>query len=103
MQRIHLVKGCWRRLGYEIKDYQLFSDLQDAKDVEFCKDCCPPAKLGKPGSSSEPSTKPKEGGGSVMAMPEPDKESGSGTSSSSSTEVSSEDEEEEEEPAAVGS
>ena len=38
----HLYKGCWRRVGRELKNYQYVYDIQDlGEDVEFCRDCCP--------------------------------------------------------------
>jgi hypothetical protein len=40
-KKIHLVQGCWRRIGFEIKDFQYFSNLADVPDATFCLDCCP--------------------------------------------------------------
>ena len=84
------MKGCWRRLGYEIKDYQPFSDLKNVEDVSFCKDCCP---IKKAISTAESSTT-KDSKGNPKMMLEPEEESDSSTSDSSSTEVSSDDDDE---------
>lgn len=38
----HLYKGCWCRVGRELKNYQYVYDINDlGEDVEFCRDCCP--------------------------------------------------------------